>query len=144
MSANLTESDRSFLEKAIFCLKTPPDLDVAKMAEVLGIKPKSVTNRWCEIKKIYADLPGELSSNGATRKRKAKVTDDFEGSSPAKLARPASAKKPRTTVQEETAELNAIVKKEEQAEHEANLKNQFQSAPLASGGDEEDYEDDMA
>ena len=81
MSANLTDSDRQFLEKAIFCMKAPPEvstdmvillsptslcplkatgfttdfrllaqLDINKMAETLGVKPKSVTNRWCEIK----------------------------------------------------------------------------------------------
>ncbi|KAK3329294.1 hypothetical protein B0H66DRAFT_540589 [Apodospora peruviana] len=60
MSTELTAAEKVFLEAAITCLKSPPDvskngvtleLDNVKIGEKLNLKPKSVTNRWWEIKK---------------------------------------------------------------------------------------------
>ncbi|KAK4210999.1 hypothetical protein QBC37DRAFT_427856 [Rhypophila decipiens] len=84
-ASDLTESDRRFLEVAITCLKEPPQLDVPRIAEILGIKNKSVTNKWWEIKKKLwgvevARAAGEktrqlATAAGVKRKREAKAAN---------------------------------------------------------------------
>ncbi|KAM7224591.1 hypothetical protein V8F06_000372 [Rhypophila decipiens] len=106
-SADLTDSERKFLETAMTCLKSPPELDTAKLAEKLGIKPKSVTNKWWEIKKKLwgnanhtpvatpskggDDDDADAASTGNKRKRT--VADAGDGASPAPKARKPRAKK---------------------------------------------------
>ncbi|KAM7198303.1 hypothetical protein V8F33_005094 [Rhypophila sp. PSN 637] len=84
-ASDLTDSDRRFLEVAITCLKEPPQLDVPRIAEILGIKNKSVTNKWWEIKKKLwgvevARAAGEktrqlATAAGVKRKREAKAAN---------------------------------------------------------------------
>jgi hypothetical protein len=101
---NLTETDRKFLEMAITCLKTPPEvrsllplprprstrhvltkppqIDIPKLAEKMNVKPKTISNRWGELrKKLFANggatgAAAASSASGASpavtpRKRKA-------------------------------------------------------------------------
>ncbi|KAK0614717.1 hypothetical protein B0T14DRAFT_570620 [Immersiella caudata] len=116
----LSETDNKFLQVAMTCLKNPPEIDIPKLAEKLGIKPKTVSNRWGELrKKLFANDAARASSaagsssasGGATaaataaapaatpRKRKA-LAAATEGTK--KAARSTKAKKP---TQAETIEV---------------------------------------
>ncbi|KAK5655067.1 hypothetical protein OQA88_5966 [Cercophora sp. LCS_1] len=85
---NLSEADRRFLEAAMTCLKAAPEIDTAKLAEKLNIKPKTVMNRWAELKKkLYSNDPPSTP-----RKRK---NEDGDSGPPKKT--PKTPKTPRFT-----------------------------------------------
>ena len=123
---NLSEADRKFLEAAITCLKNPPEvgcissfsllppspcfilttpstpqLDIQKLSARLGIKPKSVTNRWCDLKKKLFAMDAMAPSGGGasdggpvTPAKKRKGAADTQGGSAAKkVAKPRAPKK---------------------------------------------------
>ncbi|KAM7190460.1 hypothetical protein V8F33_009443 [Rhypophila sp. PSN 637] len=137
-SADLTESERKFLETAMTCLKSPPELDTAKLSEILGIKPKSVTNKWWEIKKKLwggathtpatpnkggDDDDASAASTGNKRKRTA--ADAGDGASPAPKARkPRAKKEPGAATPKAGKGKNAKVKPEAKVESEEDEKKE--------------------
>ncbi|KAK0649993.1 hypothetical protein B0T16DRAFT_457353 [Cercophora newfieldiana] len=97
----LSETDRKFLEHAITCLKSPPEIDLQKLAAKMGVKPKTVSNRWGELrKKLFANAANAGSADGeegasppvpaTPRKRKAPA----EGGAAKKTPRKKSKKTP--------------------------------------------------
>ncbi|KAK1828889.1 hypothetical protein QBC39DRAFT_357948 [Podospora conica] len=93
--SHFSEADRKFLEMAFTCLKTPPELDIQKLGEKLGVKPKTVTNRWCDLKKKLFANEGLSAEGGAPRTpvKKRKTAEVQGGSATKKVAKPRATKK---------------------------------------------------
>ncbi|KAK0752642.1 hypothetical protein B0T18DRAFT_405300 [Schizothecium vesticola] len=93
-ASNFSEADRKFLEVAFTCLKTPPELDIKKLGEKLGVKPKTVTNRWCDLKKkLFANEGSSESGAPITPAKKRKNGEAQGGSAAKKMAKPRASKK---------------------------------------------------
>ncbi|KAM7197782.1 hypothetical protein V8F20_006455 [Naviculisporaceae sp. PSN 640] len=124
-STQLNEGERQFLELAITCMKTPPELDMNKIAEIMGVKPKSASNKWWEIrKKLFTNAPETAStaedegepvpstpSTGGKRKRAAKPTKDEETPTKKPRGRPRGSATKKTSAAK--GKTPAKVKKED-------------------------------
>lgn len=82
------------------------------MADKMKIKPKSVMNRWCEIrKKLFADAPeGDALAAELTPKpkNKRKATDVGDPGTPTKTPRRTKKQTPKSTkVKEEDFDMDA-------------------------------------
>jgi hypothetical protein len=69
-------------------------LDIKKLGEKLGVKPKTVTNRWCDLKKkLFANEGSSESGAPITPVKKRKTGETQGGSAAKKVAKPRAFKK---------------------------------------------------
>ncbi|KAK4448786.1 hypothetical protein QBC34DRAFT_438899 [Podospora aff. communis PSN243] len=110
---NLSETDRKFLEMAITCLKTPPEIDIQKLAVKMNVKPKTISNRWGELrKKLFANEGAAPATNGIVpqtpRKRKAPAAAGGENAK----------KTPRSAKGKKASQLVEVTKEENSEEED--------------------------
>jgi len=69
-------------------------LDIKKLGEKLGVKPKTVTNRWCDLKKkLFANEGSSEGGAPITPAKKRKTGEAQGGSAAKKVAKPRASKK---------------------------------------------------